>query len=132
MYYITRKKTDCLWKHITLQFNLFIGCVQYILSGLTLFPLALQRRKTFPRCLQTYLFISFGCGDNNDSQDADKLKDRAEKQPIAQHALQKCGVGDFWSGKVQAWRHGGADRLNLMFIFQCYFCRKDKDNEMCS
>lgn len=23
-----------------------------------------------------YLFSSFGCGDNNDSQDADELKDR--------------------------------------------------------
>lgn len=34
-----------------------------------------------------YLFISFGCGDNNDSQDADELKDRAQKQPITQNAL---------------------------------------------
>lgn len=53
----------------------------------------------------TYLFIPFGCGDNDDSQDADELKDRAQKQPITQNALEKGGLRDLWGGQVQVCRH---------------------------
>lgn len=56
----------------------------------------------------TYLLMSFGCRDNDDSQDAEELKDRPQKQTITQHALQKRGLGDVGGGEVQVCRHGAA------------------------
>lgn len=51
--------------------------------------------------------MPLGCGED-DSQDADELKDGAQEQPVAQHALEEGGLRDLRGGQVQIGRHGAA------------------------
>ena len=65
--------------------------------------------------------MSLGCGDD-DSQDADELEDGAQKQAIAQQALQEGGLRDLWRGQVQVCRHDAAGWLFGELYFSAGTC----------